>query len=189
MNRQRVGHIIFGLIVGAGSFTASAYGQSVKTDYDHGASFGQFHTFSFYKVQTTDSFFEQRLKDEITKDLSAKGLQAVDSGGDVTVTAIGTTKDKQEYHTFYDGLGGAGYGWRGWRGWGGGWGGGMETANTTVSEVPVGTLMIDLYDGKTHQLAWRGSAQEDLSSKAEKNTSKLDKTVDKMFDKYPPKEK
>jgi hypothetical protein len=47
-----------------------------------------------------------RIKAEITKDLSAKGLQMVPSGGDLTVTAIETPKDKQEYNTFYYGLGG-----------------------------------------------------------------------------------
>ena len=114
-------------------------------------------------------------------------MQMVPSGGDLTVTAIETTKDKQEYNTFYDGLGGAGFGYRGWRGWGGGWGGGMGDASTTVADVPVGTLLIDLYDGKTHQLVWRGTSHQDLSNKPSKNTSKVDKAVDKMFDKYPPK--
>jgi hypothetical protein len=47
--------------------------------------------------------------------------------------------------------------------------------------------LIDLYDGKKHQLVWRGSSHQDLSNKSSKNTSKLDKAVDKMFDKYPPK--
>jgi hypothetical protein len=113
----------------------------------------------------------------------------VSSGGDMTVTAIESTKDKQEYNTFYDGLGGAGFGYRGWRGWGGGWGGGIGDATTTVNQVPVGTLMIDLYDGKTHQLVWRGSSHQDLSTKASKNTSKFDKAVDKMLKEYPPKKK
>ncbi len=58
-----------------------------------------------------------------------------------------------------------------------------------MTQVPVGTLMVDVYDSKTHQLQWRGTVHEDLSNKASKNTSKLDKAVDKMFDKYPPKGK
>jgi hypothetical protein len=187
--RRNIGPIFGALLVVAVLVTRAAQAQNVQTDYDHSADFSQYHTFSFYKVQTTDPLFVDRIQAEITKDLTAKGLQMVPSGGNLTVTAIETTKNKQEYNTFYDGLGGAGFGYRGWRGWGGGWGGGMGDATTTVNDVPVGTLMIDLYDGKTHQLAWRGTSHEDLSTKASKNISKFDKAVDKMFEKYPPKKK
>lgn len=179
------GHWSTGVVCGMALIACTASAQSISTDYDHGASFAQYHTFSVYKVQTSDPFFDQRIKDQVVKDLTAKGLQPVDTGGDVAVTAVETTKNKQEYNTFYDGLGGAGFGWRGWRG---GWGGGLGgDSTTTVNSVPVGTLMIDVYDNKSHQLVWRGSSRQDLSSKAAKNTSKLDKAVDKMFDKYPPK--
>ena len=166
---------------------SSAYAQDVKTDYDHDADFTKYHTFSFAKVQSSDPLFEQRIRDAVTKDLTAKGLQMTPNGGDVNVTAIGNTKSQQEYNTFYDGLGGGGFGWRGWRGWGGGWGGGLNESQTTVSQIPVGTLVVDLYDANTHQLVWRGTGQDELSNKADKNTKKLDKTVDKMFAKYPPK--
>ena len=109
-------------------------------------------------------------------------MQQVQSGGDLAVTAIGNVKNQQEYNTFYDGLGGAGFGW-GRRGWGGGFG----ESTTSVQNVPIGTLMVDLYDTSTHQLVWRGTSQEEISSKPDKNTSKVDKSIDKMFDKFPPK--
>jgi hypothetical protein len=186
--RTNIGFIFGAVLFGAvGLNTARA--QSAQTDYDHTANFGQYHTFSFYKVQTPDPLFVDRIKDEVTKDLTAKGLQMVASGGDLAVTAIATTKDQQEYNTFYDGLGGAGFGWRGWGGWGGGWGGGTGDATTTVNSVPVGTLMVDLYDGNTHQLVWRGISHENLSNNSNKNTSTLDRAVNKMFDYYPPKQK
>jgi len=158
---------------------------NVSTDYDHNANFRGYHTFSFAKVQTSDPFFEQRVKDEITKDLTQAGWQPVPSGGDVAITAIGGVHDKAEYNTFYDGLGGMGWGWRGWGGWGGGWG----TTQTTVHEVPVGTLMVDMYDASTHQMIWRGRSQSDLSNKSDKNTKTLDKDIDKMLNGFPPKTK
>ena len=159
---------------------------ATSTDYDHNVNFRSYKTFSFYKVQTADPFYEQRIKDEMTKDLSQAGWQMVPSGGDVSITAIGGVKDKQEYNTFYDGLGGGGWGWRGWGGWGGGWGGSTQT---TVETVPVGTLMLDMYDSHTHQLIWRGRSQEDISNKEEKNTSKLNKDIDHMLNGFPPKSK
>ena len=107
-------------------------------------------------------------------------------GGDLVVTAIGNVQNEQEYNTFYDGLGGGfGYGgWRGARGWGG-WGGGAGGSTTTVSNVPVGNLVVDVYDNNTHQLIFRGTSQSQLSSKAEKNAAKGEKAVDKIFDKLP----
>jgi hypothetical protein len=38
-----------------------------------------------------------------------------------------------------------------------------------------------LYDTKTKQLIWRGSAEDTLSDKATKNEKNLDKGVAKMF--------
>jgi len=43
-----------------------------------------------------------------------------------------------------------------------------------------------LYDAKTKQLLWRGSAEDTLSSKAEKNEKNLEKGVAKMFKSFPP---
>jgi hypothetical protein len=51
-----------------------------------------------------------------------------------------------------------------------------------------GTLVIDLRDGTTHSLLWRGIAREDKGDAA-KLQGKLDDMVRKSFDKYPPKPK
>ncbi|MGI4755222.1 MAG: DUF4136 domain-containing protein [Janthinobacterium lividum] len=171
-------------------FVASAAAQRVSTDFDHKANFQQYHTFSLYKVQASSPLVEQRLRDALVHDLSARGLEMVSQGGDLAVTAIGSRKDQQEYNTFYQGLGGGGYGWggRGFGGFGGRFGGGFGNdglANTQVINVPVGSLVVDVYDGSKHQLLFRGVASDTLSSKEEKNTKKLQKSVSKIFDKYP----
>ena len=93
------------------------------------------------------------------------------------MTAAAFKKEKKEHSTFYDGLGG----WR-WRGWGG-----MST--TTKNSIPVGTLVIDIYGTASQGLLWRGLAYDQLSNNPEKDTKKLDKAVDKMFEKFPPEEK
>lgn len=159
---------------------------SVSTDYDHNANFRAYHTFSFFKVQTSDPLYQQRIKEEITADLAKAGYQMVPSGGDVTITAIGGVKDKQEYNTFYDGLGGGGWGWRGWGGWGGRWG---EGTTTTVQDVPVGTLMVDMYDSSTHQLVWRGRVSDEVSNNGDKEYKRVNKDIDKMLNGFPPKTK
>jgi hypothetical protein len=47
--------------------------------------------------------------------------------------------------------------------------------------------VIDLYDAKTKQLIWRGSAEDTLSDNAAKNEKNLDKGVAKMFKVFPPR--
>jgi hypothetical protein len=46
---------------------------------------------------------------------------------------------------------------------------------------------VDLYDTSSKGLVWRGEARDTLSDKPEKNTEKLEKAVDKMFAKFPPR--
>jgi hypothetical protein len=58
-----------------------------------------------------------------------------------------------------------------------------------VQEVPVGTLMLDMYDSQTHQLVWRGRSTDDLASNSDRNTKKLDKSIDHMLNGFPPKTK
>ncbi len=181
MLTHRSSRLSLGLAIAA--LSASSLFAATSTDYDHNVNFRSYHTFSFYKVQTSDPLYVQRIKDELTADLTKAGLQQVPTGGDLAITAIGGVHEQQEYNTFYDGLGGGGWGWRGWGGWGGGWGG----TQTTVQQVPVGTLMIDMYDTNTHQLVWRGRSNEDLSNNSGKNTHKLDKDIDHMLNGFPPK--
>jgi hypothetical protein len=59
-------------------------------------------------------------------------------------------------------------------------------ATTTVDKIPVGTLVLDIYDCSTMNLVWRGEAYDQLSDKPDKDTKKLEKAVDKMFAKFPP---
>ncbi len=165
--------------------------QKVSTDYDHKVDFGRYHTFSIYKVQASNSLIQNRLRDDIVESLQEKGWQQVQQGGDVAVTAVGSVRDVQQYNTFYDGIGGGGFGFGGWRGrYGyGGWGGGGfgGDTQTTVQNIPVGNLVVDLYDTSTHQLVFRGMATDNLSSKPEKNVKKRERAVDKIFDKLPNK--
>jgi len=60
-------------------------------------------------------------------------------------------------------------------------------STTTESKIPVGELVVDLYDPAQKQLVFRGVSTDTLSTKAEKNTKKINKAVEKMFNKYPPK--
>ena len=155
----------------------TAFAQQVKTDFDHQANFTQYKTYSWQEVKTADPLWESRIKSAVDAQLVLKGWTRLDIGGDVSIVAIGTTQTQRTLQTFYDGFGG---GWR-WRGFGG-----MGEATTTEQDYKEGTLVLDIYDAKTKQLIWRGSAQDTVSNNAHKNEKNLEKGVEKMFKKFPP---
>ena len=174
MKVQRTFFVLMGImLLFAGKLTA---GQ-VKTDYDRNADFGQYKTYSWEQVKTKDPLDTDRIKNAVNTALAAKGWTQVNSGGDVSVVAMEMTHSQQTLNTFYDGFGG---GWR-WRGFGG-----MGEATTTTETYKVGTLVVDLFDGKTRQLIWRGDSSDTLSNNSNKNIQNLDKDVEKMFKQFPP---
>jgi len=152
--------------------------QDVKTDYDKTYDFSHLKTFAV-KIGTSwnNPLAEQRAKDAVIKQLTAKGwTQADESTADAIVVIHGATKTEQSLNTFYSG--GGYYGW--------GWGGGPSMATTTVNEVHVGTGVVDIFDAKTKKLVFRGVAQDEVSEKPEKNEKKIEKATEKMFKNFPP---
>jgi hypothetical protein len=178
MKTQKARLVLIGLFLAAFTATAS-FAQQVKTDYDRGANFAQYKTYSWEQVKTKDPLDANRIKNAVNAVLAAKGWTQVDSGGDVCIVAMEITQNQQTLNTFYDGFGG---GW-GWRRFGGG---GFGEATTTTETYKVGTVIVDLFDTKTKQLVWRGSSSDTLSNNSDKNIKNLDKGVQKMFKNFPP---
>jgi hypothetical protein len=171
---------IFRTTLGSLFFLATlgtAFAQHVKTDFDHHANFSQYKTYSWQEIRPSNSLWDARIKSAVDAQLAAKGWTQVPSGGDVAIIAIKTTQTERQLQTFYNGMGG-GWGWRGF--------GGMGMATTTEQDYKEGTLVVDMYDAKTKQLIWRGSAEDTLSNKEANNEKNLDKGVAKMFKKFPP---
>jgi hypothetical protein len=158
-----------------------AWAQDVKVDFDKAANFGAIKTFNL-KLGTSwgNQIGEKRVMDEFTQALTEKGWTLAPEGqADAQVVVHGASETKRSLNTFYSGMGG--YGYRGW-----GAMGGMGTATTTESEYTVGTLVVDVFDGKSKNLLWRGIAQDELSDKPDKNIKKLGKASDKLFKNFPP---
>jgi len=156
------------------ALTTAVFADNVAVDYDHAKNFNQVKTYSWSKVHTANSLWDDRVKDAVNKELAAKGWTQVPSGGDVALVAVEKTSIHQQYDTFYDGFGG--------RRWGV-----IGQSTTSVDNYKVGTLIVSMFDGNSKQLIWRGTSSSDLSGNPEKNTKKLDKDVQKLFKKFPPK--
>jgi len=180
-----MGKFMLALTVGLVAFAASAATPRVTTDSDPQANFSGYKTYYWaIKPQADSPLMAQRVVDGVNARLQAKGWKLADTG-DVAVAAHVTTSEKKSLDTFYTGTGLGGWGWRGWGGMGMG-GMGMGTATTDVHTYEVGTLLIDMFDAKTQQAIWRGTATGTLPSSPNKATTELDKGLDKMFAKFPP---
>jgi len=151
--------------------------QQVKTDYDRNANFTQYKTYSWSSVKTKDPLLVDRIKSAVNSTLTARGFTQVDSGGDLSITAMEITRNHQTLNTFYGG------GFGGWR-----WGG-FGDATTTTDTYKVGTLVVDLFDTQSRELVWRGSSSDTVSNKSDKNIKNLNNGVEKMFKHFPPEAK
>jgi len=171
-----------GLVLACG-LAGRAAAQSVHTDFDTRANFGKYHTyFSVVKTQWDNPLQERRVAEDIDSVLAAKGWQRVDrrDQADAVVAIHGATRARRELSTFYDDPGWTGWGWRRF-------GAGFGRSTTSVRMIPVGTMVVDIFDRQSQQLVWRGTAKADLSDNPSRNTSKDVKAVAKMFHDFPPR--
>jgi hypothetical protein len=174
--KARVTRFLLPTLVGAAFL---AFAADVSTDYDHHVDFGRYHTYSWIGARAGNSLWQDRIMSAVDSQLAAKGWSKVPSGGDAAVSAFGRMSERDNLETFYNGF--PGWGWRGW--------GGMGTATTEVVPESVGNLTVDIFDGNTKQLIWRGRSSKTLSDKPEKNEHKLDDAVANMFKHFPPNSK
>ena len=155
------------------AITTAAFSREIRADFDHHVNFSQYKTYSWAKVDTPDPLWNDRVKEAVDRELTAKGWSQVPSGGDVSIVAVGTTREKPTLRTFYDGF-------DGWL-----WSG-FADATTYVENYTEGTLVIDMFDANTKKLIWRSSASDTLTGKPEKDEKRLEKAVSKMFEHFPP---
>ena len=152
--------------------TAVVFAQKVNVDSDPAAPFATYKTYGWLDgTPAPNQLNEQRLRASVDARLAARGLTKVSANPDVAVTTHVTTNERRE-------LIANGFGYGPWA-----LGGGFGTA--TVETYVDGTLIVDLYDAKTKKMVWRGVATATASDKPSKNTEKMNKALDKMFEKFP----
>ena len=154
--------------------------QGINIDYNHSVNFRQLKSYSWQKIHATDPQVESRISAAVNRELANLQFNQVEKNGDFLITVVEVSKNKAEYANFYREL--SGFDWR--RGWGTH---GFADSIPNVRSIPLGTLIVDLYDGKTHQLLWRASVDETIYKSEDKNDLTMDKAIDQILDKFPPK--
>jgi Domain of unknown function (DUF4136) len=149
-----------------------AVGQQVSVNYDHNASFAQYHTYAWgsnNKNEIQNSILAQVAKQDIEAAMQQKGIQKVEESQnpDLVLAASGGEREQTSYNAW------------GMRGIGGGMGGISPQENVEA------TMIVSLYDVKAKSLVWRGIAQNTLNNNGNKNQEMVQKAVTKMFKQWP----
>ncbi|HEY4380832.1 MAG TPA: DUF4136 domain-containing protein [Acidobacteriaceae bacterium] len=165
----------------AATLGAPVVAQTVTIDYDHSVDFLKFKTYTWGKIHATNPDVESRLTLAANRDMKGRYMTEVAKDSDVTLAAVVATQDKQEVSTFYDSLGD--FPWQ--RTWGSS---GFLDSQATLSDVPLYTLVLDMYDTKSHKLLWRGTITVPAADATSKEADqKFDKAITQLIGKYPPK--
>lgn len=154
------------------------FAQDVKSNSMPGTDFSKYHTYKWVNIEGAsypNQIMDAEIKQAVDAQLAAKGLTKTTADTADLYVGYQVALDQEKQWNAY--------------GMGGGvrWGGGMATA--TQSTISVGTLALDMYDPKSKQLVWSGTATKTLdpSSNQQKNEKNLNKSMAKLLKNYPPK--
>jgi len=157
-----------------------AYGQEVHYNYDRSANFGLYKTYRWVNLEgaVPDDLVDQAIKRAIDEQLAQKGLTKVEKDADLYIGYQAVILLEKGVNLFgtRDGFGGGAGGWS------------SASVQGQTSTIPVGTLVVDVYDREKKQLVWRGDATKtiDLHKDPDKNYKNLQKAMTKLFKNYPP---
>jgi hypothetical protein len=161
---------------------ACAYGQDVHYNYDRSVNFATYKTYKWVEIpggSVPDRLIDGAIKQAADEQLAQKGLTRVEENADLYIGYQFVLNLEKSVSLWETGGGGPG----GWDPWGGG-----RNVQGQTSTVPVGILLMDLYDVAKKQLVWRGDAVKtiDLKTDPDKNYKNLQKVMTKLFKNYPP---
>ncbi len=208
----------FAVVVVADMAAAGCATTRVHTDYDPQASFSNLRTYAWMdsaavrdRLAEANPFLERRIKRAVDRALVEQGFRrASGDRADFLVTALVVEEDRRRVArrppvTVHLGIGygypyGFAYPWyrRGYPYWRSPWGYasayrlGFGYMLLPVYERPSGrlpgTLVVDVFDGRSRELIWRGTSEGALMgvSRTGESQEYLDETVGKILEKFPP---
>lgn len=152
---------------------------TVTTDIAPGANFSNYHSYTWgAKPSARSPLASQRIVADIDARLKSQGwIESANADADITLVGHVAHSKKHRVDTYYSGGPYAGWGWHS--------GGMMGNSQTTVSSYDVGTLIVDMFDTKTKQAIWRGTASTTVPSSTEAANAKIDAGIAKMFTGFP----
>ncbi len=163
------------LVALAAALSVACSTMTVAVDYDHTVNWSKYSTFQLMEgTRDPITFTQKRIEDGITTALTSKGWQPTTTNPSILVYSHTVLSQQRQWNATSMG----GFGYRGWGGMGG-----MATA--TETNIPIGTLIVDLVDPSTHEMVWRGIAKDQVSGNGE-DQGKVGEAMQKLFANFPP---
>jgi hypothetical protein len=160
-------------------------GPQIRSVTEPGANLASYRTYSFAanpgtnrggNVTPLTTFFQTA----ITREMTARGFQHVESGGDLLINFNARVTEKADIQStpgpgpYY------GYGYYGYRG------GLYSGPEVQTVRYKVGTANIDVVDAKRKAVVWEGIAEQELTDQVMQNPQPaVDNVVTKMFAQFP----
>ena len=152
--------------------------MTTAVDYDHTVNWSQFHTFQLAEgtKDPDDVHAEAHRGRHHERADQSKGWTVATSR---TPTSSSTRTSSSASEKQWNATSMGGFGYRGW----GGMGGGMATA--TQTNIPIGTIIVDIVNPKTHEMIWRGTAQDQVSGTGA-DKGQVQDAMTAIFKNFPP---
>lgn len=172
------------------SISACSSSGKLRSDYDPGADFSQYHTWNFMENAGPDyegyeSLFTKYMLEAITIEMNKRGYTQSDNP-DLLVNFNAIVQDKTKVSTMPASppMMGGYYGYRG--AYYGAWGGYGYGTETHVSQYTEGTFNIDLVDARKKQLVWEAVGVGRITDDTRANLrQKVMEGVPRYFAQYP----
>jgi hypothetical protein len=182
--------IVLSLFVLAAPIAVAA---ETRVDLDRQKDFSRYKTFTLQVdpptradgvVDEHNTLAENRLRQAVTREFQARGLEATDGAADLTVHV--SSREAERTMIVDSGWNGYPWGWgRRWRYWRGPGYWGPYAGNSWTRRYLEGSVTIDVIEREGGQLVYRAQVIDEIGNNRDKQVIK---TVDKAFKKFPVKE-
>jgi hypothetical protein len=168
------------------AFLASCSSIQVTADWDKTVDFSGYKTYSYYGWQKDsdkilNDFDKRRIEEAFANEFDKRGIQYVESGGDLVVSLFIVVDQKTGVNSYTNHYGARGYGY--YSPWG--WGAGYSTTTYQEYDYLVGTLVCDVFDATSKGLIWQGVGSGTVDDNPSKRERNIPRTVAQIMSYYP----
>ena len=181
------------VVLALGFLLQNCSSVKVISDKDPSVDFSEFKTYEFYGwADNSDTkltrFDKQRIEQAFAAEARKRGLNKVESNGDIIVTlnVAGQVKTQQTANTTTMATGRrAGMQRRGMRSPGWGWGTAHSTTVITERQYLEGSLLVEAYDPDDKLLVWQAMGTKTVNEDPKKRAADIPKKVAAIMNEYP----
>ncbi|MER2998730.1 DUF4136 domain-containing protein [Pontibacter populi] len=173
--------------------TYCTVGPDIKSSYNSSSNFRVYQTYAWHSAELPtptigsgpaySPLLDQQIKQAIESELVKTGMRPAEESPDLLIAydiALPATKASEA-----DFAPGFGYGYSYWYGYRFRYSVSGMPAYRSVSDLPPGTLIIDLIEASTNQLVWRGWYEAEIDPTA-LGSYDLNKAIANIMSSYPP---